>query len=190
MGINGQAGVLARKALVRVGQPELLPGHVEQIGSVAAVEHGESRVETHDVRILAQEAIADRMKSARPQPTYPCFRECPGAARAQRLNRNTLGSSQHFLRCAPREREQQNPFRCDTVDEQVRDAMCERVGLAGTSTGDDEQGSGAPSGRMGCAERSRSVLLGIEMLVWRSLQLVLKCVHRRGKRGAGCAYCI
>ena len=45
----------------------------------------------------------------------------------------------HLRRRAPREREQQDALRIGAVQRQMRDAMRQRVGLAGAGAGDDQQ---------------------------------------------------
>src|SRR5207302_10424120 len=64
--IDGEAGVLARKALLGPGEPALVAHDVHQIGRIAAVEHAETRVEPDALAMAADEAIGDGMESARP----------------------------------------------------------------------------------------------------------------------------
>jgi hypothetical protein len=67
MGIDRKARVLARKALFLLRQAELLTQEVEQVRRVAAVEHRERRLESDDLRVFAQQPIADRMVGAGPE---------------------------------------------------------------------------------------------------------------------------
>jgi hypothetical protein len=65
--VDREAGVLARKALLLFSQAELLAQEVQQVRRVAAVEHGERRLQPHHVRVLAQQPVADRVVGAGPE---------------------------------------------------------------------------------------------------------------------------
>jgi hypothetical protein len=65
------------------------------------------------------------------------------AALRYRLGGDALDPTGHLRRGAPRERQQQDPVRVGTVDDQVPDPMGESIGLARSRAGDDQQGGGA-----------------------------------------------
>src|SRR6185436_11592376 len=108
VGIDRQAGVLAWKALLFPGEPELLPQKIQQIGGVAAIEHRERRLQPDDLRVLAQQPVADRVIG--PGPEQP-RRIAPGTRvwiGPQRFSADAFRAAQHLLRGAPRERQQQD----------------------------------------------------------------------------------
>ena len=100
------------------------PAEVEQVGGVAAIEHGERRIERERRRVQPQDAIADRVERAGPRQIEP---------------REPLCAPGHLLRGAARERQQQDPPRIGPVGDELRDAMCERCRLAGAGAGDDQE---------------------------------------------------
>ena len=73
VGIDREARVLAREALLFLREAELLAQEVQQIRGVAAVEHGERRLQPDDLRVLAQQPVADRVERAGPEqaPAWP-----------------------------------------------------------------------------------------------------------------------
>ncbi len=77
----------------------------------------------------------------------------------------SLGARQHFLRCASRECEKQNPIGSDTPLDEVRDTVYESSSLPGSSPRDDE-------------ERSISVRRGCGLL---RIQLRCKIAGRPGR---------
>ena len=85
MGIDREARVLARKALLFLREPELLAQEVQQVRGVAAVEHRERRLEPDDLRVLAQQPVADRVIRAGPEPPRRVGVSAPERV-AQRLN--------------------------------------------------------------------------------------------------------
>jgi hypothetical protein len=58
------------------------------------------------------------------------------------------GAPLHFCGCAPGKRQQQNPLRIDTGDNQVRDTMRQRIGLPRAGAGDHQQWPALPSCRV------------------------------------------
>ena len=66
MRVDGEAGVLAREALLDFREAELVAQHVHQIGGVAAVEHAEADVEPDGRGVPANQPIRDRVERAGP----------------------------------------------------------------------------------------------------------------------------
>jgi hypothetical protein len=64
-----------------------------------------------------------------------------GATR-QHLRRDALGAPRHLGGGAPREGQEHDPPRIDAVEDEMRDAMRQRVGLAGAGAGQDQERPG------------------------------------------------
>ena len=116
---------------------------VHEVGRIAAVEHAEARVEPERERVLADQAVADRVERARPRQAqvvgHPRMRL---GLRGQRIGHHALRAPRHLERRATREGQQQHAFRRHAGEQQVRDAMRQRAGLAGAGARDDEQRPG------------------------------------------------
>ncbi len=78
--------------------------------------------------------------------------------------RDALGPAQHFLRGAAREGQQQDPLGRHALEQQMRDPMRERIGLAGSRARDDEQRPGREAGTARPAVRGSVILGGIQAL--------------------------
>jgi hypothetical protein len=73
---------------------------------------------------------------------------------------NALCPARHLLRGASREREKQDPFRVHSFEHQVRDAVCERVGLARACSRNYKQRPGAIRTFAISGTKARRCLLG------------------------------
>jgi hypothetical protein len=62
-----------------------------------------------------------------------------GVVLAQHFSGDALDAAGHLGGGAARKRQQQDAVRIGAVDDQMRDAMRKRVGLAGSSSGNDQQ---------------------------------------------------
>ncbi len=169
MGIDREAGVLAREPLLLRGQAELLADAVEQVRGVAAIDDRELRIELQMRRVVAQQAIADRVERAGPLQALRDDLALAAEHVAQGLAHDVHGTAAHLERCAAREGQQQDALRIDAVEREVRHAMRERRRLAGSRAGDDEQRAGAHTllGQR-LAERSRATLSGIQAFEMRA----------------------
>jgi len=127
--VDREAGVLARKAALGLGEAELKAHEVHEVGRVAAVEHAEVRREPELRAIAADQAVGDRMKGARPRQANRCRELTDDAARAPR----------HLDRGAAREREQQEALRIRALQDEMCHAMRERVGLSRARAREDQQ---------------------------------------------------
>ena len=81
MRVDRQARVLAREALLRFREPQLVPQHVQQIGGVAAVEDAEARVQPDRGGVPADQPVGDRVERARPRAAGRgpwSWARCPG----------------------------------------------------------------------------------------------------------------
>ena len=77
-------------------------------------------------RVFAQQPRADRVKGAGPGE-----RAGHAGAVAQRVRGDALDAARHLGGGAAREGQQQDAARIGAVDDQMRDAVRQRVGLAG-----------------------------------------------------------
>jgi hypothetical protein len=68
---------------------------------------------------------------------------------------------QHFLRRAPRKREQEDAFRRNPLQQQMCHPVRQRIGLAGTRAGNDQERR--RRGEVSVAEFDGAALLWIEM---------------------------
>ena len=132
--IDGEAGRLLGKAPLDLGEAEIVAHDVERIGRVRAIEHGERGIEPDVERVQPQETIGDGVERAGPAR----LRDRPAAARG-RARQDPLRAQRHLRRRAPAEGEQQDAPRIGAAEDEVRHAMCQRVGLARAGAGDDEQ---------------------------------------------------
>ena len=100
------------------------------------------RIELQVPRVVAQQAVADRMEGAGPRE--PLRNRVADAAErlVERLLHDVVRAAAHLGGRAAREGQHEDARRIDAVDRQVRDAMGERVRLARARTGDDEQRAG------------------------------------------------
>ena len=97
MRVDGEAGVLARKALLDFREAELVAQHVHQIGGIAPVENAEARVEPDGRGMPANQPIRDGMERAGPGEADSGFRvpfrnrrnpECAGCGASFRAPRD------------------------------------------------------------------------------------------------------
>ncbi len=133
--IDGEAGRLERKALGGLREAEFVADEVDQVGRVAAVVDGEGRVEADLGGALAQQPRADRVEGARPRQRR---RRGLGLG-AHRMADDALHPARHLGRRAAREGEEQDAARIGAPDDQVRDAVGERRGLARAGAGNHQQ---------------------------------------------------
>ena len=89
-------------------------------------------------RIVAQQPGADAVEGAGPGQRVGD----DGGVAAQHLAGDALDPPGHFRRGAARKGHQQDAPRIGALDDQMRDAVRQRVGLAGTGAGDDQQRPG------------------------------------------------
>src|SRR5437868_15544834 len=105
-----------------------MPNQVHQIGRVLTVVYGESGSDPDLVGILAQKPSADTVERSGPGQRFGYE---AGAAAAHDLSCDTFHTPGHFGRGAARTGPQQDPAGVGPVDEQMGDAMGQRVGLSG-----------------------------------------------------------
>ena len=129
--VDRRDGAGLREARASAREAEVGADEAEQVGRVALIEHGERRPEPDGRTEAAEQPVGDRVERAAPHAT------CRPTIAARR------DPSQHLLRGAAAEGEQQDALGCYALVEQVHDAGCERLGLAGSRAGDDEQRSAA-----------------------------------------------
>ncbi|MGY3420306.1 hypothetical protein ACVWZW_000781 [Bradyrhizobium sp. F1.13.4] len=135
-----------------------MPDQVHQVGGILAVVDGEGRIDADPLGIFAQQPRADAVEGAGPGKRVAHDR---GIVLAEYFSGDALDPAGHLGRGAARERHQEDAARIAARDDQVRDAMGQRVGFAGARTGDDEQGR-AHGRTIGHAMLHGAALLRIE----------------------------
>ena len=156
--VDRQARALGGKAALGLRQAALVPDQIHQVGGILAVVDGEGWIDADPLGIFAQEARADAVERAGPGEGVAHDR---GVVLAQHLSCDALDPAGHLGRGAAGERHQEDASWIATCDDQVRDAMGERIGLAGARAGNDEQG-GAHGRAIGDAMLHGAALLRIE----------------------------
>ena len=137
--VDAQAGVLAREALALARKTHLGANGVEQIGGVAAIDHGESGIQPHVLGVVPQQAVTNGMEGA--CPDEPLRQRAGLAAQlvVEGIAHDFIRAALHLDGGAARESEHQDARRIDAAHGQVRHAVRQRVGLAGTRARDDQQ---------------------------------------------------
>ena len=103
-----------------------MPDEVHQVGAVFPVMDGEVDAETDLLGIHAQEPGTNAMEGAGPGQ---CVGHDGGVV-AEHLPADALDAARHFRGRTTGKGHEQNAPRIGAVDDQVRDAVCQRVGLA------------------------------------------------------------
>ena len=130
-GVDRQAGVLARKALGLLAQLQFLAQVVEQIGRIAPVDDGVAGLEIEVAPVVAQQAVADRMKGAGPDQPLQHRLRLVAERVAERRAHDVVRAPAHLARGAAREGQQQDARRIHAVHGQPGGAMRDGLGLAG-----------------------------------------------------------
>ena len=112
-----------------------MPDQVHQVGGILAVVDRELRIETDLVGVFAQQARADAVKGPGPGQRVGHH----AGALAHHLAGDAFDALGHLGGRAAGKRHQQDAAGVGAVHDQMRDAMGEGVGLAGSGAGDDQQ---------------------------------------------------
>jgi hypothetical protein len=112
-----------------------MPDQIHKVGGILAIVNREVGIKADLVGIFAQQPGPDAMKGAGPGQRVGH----DVGALADHPSRDPLYPPRHLGGGAARERHQQNPPRIGAVDDQVGDAVRQRVGLARTCSRDDEE---------------------------------------------------
>ena len=115
-----------------------MPDQVDQVGGVLAVMDRERRIEADLLGVVAQQPGADAVEGAGPGQRVGH----DAGVVAHDLARDALDPPRHLGGGAARKRHQQNAARVGAVDDQMGDAMRQRVGLAGAGAGNHQQRRG------------------------------------------------
>ncbi|MGY3074213.1 hypothetical protein ACVWZZ_000584 [Bradyrhizobium sp. LM6.10] len=134
-----------------------MPDQVHQVGGILAVVDGEGRIDADSLGIFAQQPCADAVKRAGPGERVAHDR---GIVLAEHFSRDALDPAGHLGRGAARERHQEDAARIGAGDDQMCDAVGQRVGLAGPGAGNDQQ-RGAHGRTIGHAMLHGAALLRI-----------------------------
>ena len=133
--INRDAGTFGGEAALGFGEAELVPDQIHEVRGILAVVNRESRIEADLFGIVAQQARADAVKGAGPGQRVGHHSRIV----ADHLAGDALDAARHLAGGAARKRHQQDAARVGAIDDQMRDPVRQRIGLAGTSTGDHQQ---------------------------------------------------
>ena len=123
------------KAALGLREAQLMPDQVHQVGGVLAIVDREGGIEADLIGVFAQQPRADAVEGSGPGQRVGH----DAGIVAHHLARDALDPARHLGRGAARERHQQDPPRIGALDDQMRDPMGERVGLAGSRAGDHQQ---------------------------------------------------
>lgn len=137
-----------------------MPDQIHQVCGILAVVDGERRIDADPFGIFAQQTRADAVEGAGPGERIAHDR---GVVLAEHFSGDPLDAAGHLRRGAAGKRHQQDAARIAPCDDQMRDAMRQRIGLAGSRAGDDEQG-GAHGRTIRHAMLDGAALLRIERI--------------------------
>jgi hypothetical protein len=132
--------------------------HAHQVLGVAAVVDGEGFGQADPLRAIAQQPRADRVEGAGPGQRRRLLR----GAQVHHPLQHRPHAPLHFQRRAARERQEQHALGVRAVQDQVRDPVRQRIGLARARSRDHQQGAVVP-GRAGHAELGGLALGGVEV---------------------------
>jgi hypothetical protein len=141
--IDAEAGVLAREALALARKSHLGANGVEQVRRIGLVDDAERRVQTHVFGVMTQQAITGRMESPGPGQTLGERARLSTELVVEHVTQDFVRAAFHLDGSATSESEHEDAGGIGAADGQMRDAMSERIGLAGARTRDDEQRPGA-----------------------------------------------
>ena len=112
-----------------------MPDKIHQVRGILSVVNRKARVEADLESMFAQDPRADAVKGAGPGKRVG---RNAGIA-PQHLGADALHAARHLGSRTPGKRQEKNPPRIGTMDDQVRDAVGKRIRLAGSRAGNDEQ---------------------------------------------------
>ena len=132
-----------------------MPDQVHQVGGILAVVDGEGGIEPDLLGIFAQQPRADGVERAGPgqRVGHDARRSRPRTDRAMRSTRRVISAAARREKVSSRMR-----LGIGAVDDQMRDAMGQRVGLARAGAGDDQQRPRALPRHRGRHARRRSAV--------------------------------
>ena len=133
--VDREARRLLRKTTRTAREREALAEKMEQVLRVGAVVDGERGVEADGGGDAAQQPRADAVEGAAPRQPRRALQR----GETERVVQRTADATLHLERGAPREREQQQPVRVGTGEDEAGDPRGERHRLARARPGDDEQ---------------------------------------------------
>ena len=135
--VDGKTRALARKAPIALGKVELVTDQIDEIGGIAAIQHGEAGWQADLLRIVTQKAASHSVEGAGPAEALGQ----PGLAR-RHLAADPLDPADHLLGGAPAEGQEKRAPRIGACQQQMRHAMRERHRLARAGPGHDQQRRG------------------------------------------------
>ena len=151
--IDREAGPLVGKAALGLGKSELVPNQIHQVGGILTIVDGEIAVKSDLCGIFAQQPGADRMECAGPgEPSV-------GAGAFDPINCAQMRSTRRVISAAARREKVISMMRRGSapLHDQMRDAVRQRIGLAGARPGNDQK-------RAARGRRRATVLDGVALL--------------------------
>ena len=157
MGIDRKAGRFRRKPTAAVRERKVIADQIHKVGGILAIMDGECGVEANCIGMVAQQTGCDGVEGSGPGHAVG---HQAGAA-AQKLWRDERDLPGHLGCGAAGEGQQHDAVWIDAGGDEVTDAVGERIGLAGSGAGDDEQRRRGAR----CAEAicNGLALLGVEL---------------------------
>ncbi len=134
-GIDGEACPLGRKTAFGLGEAKLVPDEVHQVGAVLAIVYREVDIQPNLVGIHPQQPRADAMKRSGPGERIGHDR----GVVSEHLATDTLDPPPHLGGRAAREGHEQNTARIGTIDDEVRHAVRQSIGLSRPCARNDEK---------------------------------------------------
>src|SRR5690242_19903416 len=133
--VDRETGIFAWKSFVGFREIEIMTEQIHQISRILAVMNGEITIQADLIRVFAQQSAADRVECPRPSQGINhqsrLFR--------QDLRGDPLNPADHLLRRSAGKGEEHDPTRIDTPNNQMGDAVGERLRLSRTCPCIDEQ---------------------------------------------------
>ncbi len=143
VGVDLHAGFLPRETLLLGRKAQLRTNRIHDVRGVAAIYHGELRIELQVLRVMSQKPVADGVERAGPgQPLRDGVTHAAERFVERHLD-DFMGTTAHLGCGTAREREHQDARRVYAMNGEVGHAVREGIGLARAGTRNDEQGAGA-----------------------------------------------
>ena len=160
--IDREAGAFGRKPALGFRQAELVAREIDQVGRIFSVMNREGGIDPDWLGIFPQQPRTDAVERAGPAQRVGH----DSGLVAHHLARDALDPAGHLGRRAPRKCHQQDTARIGVVGDQMRHAVGQRVGLAGSGAG-NHQKRRADMAVGGDAVLDRTALFRIERIqIW------------------------
>ena len=141
MGIDRQAGLLLREARCFLGETQVVPKQIEEVGRVGSVENGECGIQSDRMGVKAKHPVRDPVKCSGPIQVARAY-ICPNRSScAARLAQDPHGASCHLRGRTAGESQQQDTLGIRSVEDEASDPVGKCLSLARTSARNDQKRS-------------------------------------------------